>query len=196
MAEKFDIFAIRSNNVAPKPGRILISEPFLPDFYFNRAVILLVEHNDEGSLGVVMNKPSTRYVSDAVEGFPESKAILYLGGPVSTENLFFIHARPDLFEESYPINENLFWGADIPELKELISLKMIQPEEFRIFAGYSGWSKGQLQHELKVNSWVVGEMEPEVLMQAQANELWEQSVRKLGKDYRFWLNLPANPELN
>ncbi len=196
MAEKFDIFAIRTNNVAPKPGRILISEPFLPDFYFNRSVILLVEHNDEGSLGVVMNKPTTRYISDAIDDFPEFKSFLYLGGPVSTDSLFFIHTRPDLFAESYPINGQLSWGADINELKELIVLNMIKPEEVRIFVGYSGWSKGQLQSELKVNSWVVGEMEPEKLMQAQADELWEQSVSTLGKDYRFWLNFPVNPELN
>jgi putative transcriptional regulator len=196
MAEKFDIFTIKSNNIAPKAGKILIAEPFLPDIYFNRSVILLVEHNEEGSLGIVMNKPSKEFVSDAIEDFPDFKGKLYLGGPVSTDRLFFIHSRPDLFDESYHIMENLYWGSSMKDLKDLIMLGLINAEEVRIFVGYSGWNENQLNEEIKNNTWLISSMGVPTLMNTKAEELWSKSVKTLGNKYRLWLNFPDNPEMN
>ncbi len=196
MSEKFDIFTIKTNDLAPKSGRVLISEPFLPDYYFNRAVVLLVEHNDEGSLGVVMNKPTTEIVSDVIEDFPNFDSVLYLGGPVETEKIFFIHTRPDLFEDSHAINDELSWGGDIEELKELILLDLIRVDEVRIFLGYSGWNEDQLDAELKENSWLVSEIATDNLLNTKSEYLWKESVKTLGNNYKFWLNFPVNPELN
>ena len=196
MSEKFDIFTIKTNGLKPEPGKVLISEPFLPDYYFNRSVVLLVEHNEDGSLGVVMNKPSTEKVSDVIQDFPKFDSLLYLGGPVETEEIFFIHTRPDLFENSHEVNDELSWGGDVEELKELILLDLIKPHEVRIFLGYSGWNEDQLLTELKENSWLVSDFPTLDLMNTHAEILWKESVRTLGANYKFWLNFPINPELN
>ena len=196
MSEKFDIFTIKTNDLAPKSGRVLISEPFLPDYYFNRAVVLLVEHNEEGSLGVVMNKPSTEIVSDVIEDFPSFDSLLYLGGPMETDEMFFIHTRPDLFEDSHRINDEFFWGSGVDELKELILLNLISVNEVRIFLGYSGWNEDQLDTELKENSWLVSEIPTDNLFTIKSEYLWKESVKTLGANYNFWLNFPVNPELN
>ena len=87
MSDINDIIKIRTNNLKPTKGRILISEPFLVDYYFKRSVVLLAEHNDEGSFGLIINKPVDMHLGDVLHDFPDFNAPIYLGGPVKTENL-------------------------------------------------------------------------------------------------------------
>jgi putative AlgH/UPF0301 family transcriptional regulator len=90
-----DILHIKGNNVKPAPGKILISEPFLYDHYFKRSVVLLADHNKEGSFGVIINKPMAVDFNEVVKDFPGFVDDLYLGGPVSTNNLFYVHTLGD-----------------------------------------------------------------------------------------------------
>ena len=107
MSDINDILKIRTNNLKPSKGRILISEPFLIDYYFKRSVVLLAEHNDEGSFGLIINKPVDMHLSDILQDFPEFDAPIYLGGPVKTENLYFIHTKGNLIDESMKILDGL-----------------------------------------------------------------------------------------
>ena len=108
-----DIMKIKTNNIKPGRGKILISEPLLMDYYFKRSVVLLAEHNDEGSFGVIMNKPLAVKLNEVVKDFPEFDSEIYLGGPVQSDSLFFIHTLGDKIEGSQEIIEGIYWGGEV-----------------------------------------------------------------------------------
>ena len=112
-----DIFKIQSNNVLPRKGRILISEPFLPGNYFNRAIILLVAHSKKGSVGFILNKKVEFQIQDYITGFEDFDSDVYIGGPVSTDSIYFIHNRADLIPGSIPVLDDIHWGGDFEEIK-------------------------------------------------------------------------------
>ena len=91
MGKDLDIFKIKTNNIAPQKGRILIAEPFLSGNYFNRSVVLLVAHSTKGAVGFILNKRVEFPIDEIFPDFPEFDAKVYLGGPVSTDSVYFIH---------------------------------------------------------------------------------------------------------
>jgi putative transcriptional regulator len=187
---------MKPTNIQPMPGSILISEPALKDMYFQRAVVLLAEHNNEGSFGLILNKPLDVQFNDIVKGFPQFDAKVYLGGPVNTKNLFFLHKRGDFIRNSQPIKEGWFWGGEIDDVKSLIQLGEMAQEDIRFYIGYSGWSENQLNEELKEFSWLVSDPDLRHLIEIPSREMWKQSVADLGKDYEMWMNFPSDPTLN
>ena len=196
MADLNDILKIRSNNIKPSRGKVLISEPFLIDYYFKRSVVLLAEHNEEGSFGLIINKPVDMKLGDVVKDFPEFDSQVYLGGPVKTDSLFFIHTRGDLIEESMKILNGLYWGGDIDHVKELITIGKLQPDEIKFFVGYAGWISKQLDGELARNSWLVSNIKAEQVMQMNTERLWKSTIKQLGGDYSYWTNFPNDPAMN
>jgi len=191
-----DIFKIQTNNVLPRKGRILISEPFLPGNYFNRAIILLVAHGKKGSVGFILNKKIDFQIQDYISGFDEFEADVYVGGPVSTDSVYFIHKRADLIPGSIQVLDDIHWGGDFEEIKRLINLGIIHANEIRFFLGYSGWDAGQLDREIKENSWLVNDVDSELLLNELGSEAWVEFVKKAGKRYGIWENYPENPSLN
>ncbi|MCK4568949.1 MAG: YqgE/AlgH family protein [Bacteroidales bacterium] len=190
------IIKIKTNDLKPSKGKILISEPLLSDNYFKRSVVLLAEHNEEGSFGIIMNKPIDNKFNEIVTDFPEFGGQLFLGGPVSNSSLFFIHTLGKLVENSLKIMEGLYWGGDIESIRELMLLKQINPNQIRFCVGYSGWSSKQLDDELQKNSWLVSGLPAEALMNTEPDKLWEYALKKLGDEYSYWENFPIDPELN
>lgn len=187
---------MKSTNIIPAIGKILISEPSLHDFYFARSVVLLAEHDDDGSFGIILNKPVDIKFNEIVKDFPHFDGKVFLGGPVSTSNLFFIHTKGDLIENSRPIGKDLFWGGNIEDVKILLDSKILNPQTIRFFVGYSGWSANQLNEELKVDSWLVAKADIEKLISYKPEEMWRKSLKDLGSDYALWANFPADPALN
>ena len=115
-----DIFKIQSNNVLPSRGRILISEPFLRDATFGRSVILLVDHTDEGSMGLVINKQLPLFLNDIIMEFKYLDEIpLYKGGPIATDTLFYLHTLSDI-PDSISISKGLYLNGDFDEIKKYI----------------------------------------------------------------------------
>jgi putative transcriptional regulator len=196
MKDIHDILRIKANNLSPSRGRILISEPFLYDFFFKRSVVLLAEHNEEGTFGVIVNKPLKAKFNDVIKDFPKFTSKVYLGGPVQNDSLFFIHTKGEEIEGSAEILPGLYWGGDIERVKDMISLKTLGPEEIRFYIGYSGWAPKQLQEELERNSWAVSSMGVKQLLQAKPAKLWTMSLEQLGEDYTHWSNFPDDPTLN
>jgi len=187
---------IKSNNLKPVKGRVLISEPFMGDYYFGRSVILIAEHNEEGSFGVIVNKRITTGLNKVLKGFPDFNAPVFLGGPVETNNLFYIHTLGDQIEGAVEILDGLYWGGDIEALKELILIKKAEPRDIRFFVGYSGWSPNQLDEELKKNSWVVSNISKDFLIKTDSEKLWENLLLKMGSHYKYWTKLPVDPSMN
>ncbi len=191
-----DYFKVKYNNVIPEAGKILIAEPFLGDHYFKRSIVLLIEHNDEGSFGLVLTKPLHVRLNDMLNGFPEIPAEVYLGGPVNTDNLFYIHTVGDELEGSSKIIDGLYWGGNLDQVKELILLNRLNPHNIRFFAGYSGWSERQLEGELKRDSWLVSDMQSPEIMHAPPAGLWNNALQRLGGRYANWTRFPVDPSQN
>lgn len=180
----------------PTQGSLLISEPFLLDSYFKRAVVLLSEHDDQGTLGFILNKPTDVRLNDAVEDFPEFDAPLYFGGPVETDTLFYIHTLGEKLKGAKPIVNGIWWGGDYDQLKFLIDTHQIRPEQIRFYAGYSGWEPKQLEGELKEKAWLVSNANKMFTFFDNPKVLWSQVLRSMGNEYAILANFPEDPNLN
>ena len=196
MELNLDIFKIESNNVAPKKGRILLAEPFLPGNYFSRSIIFLVAHSDKGAVGFILNKKVDFPIQEVVPDFPEFEGEVHIGGPVATDSIYFIHKLGDKIPGSIQVTENLFWGGNFDVLKKIIGMGMVSPSDVRFFLGYSGWDSGQLEDEIKENSWLVNDVEEANIMNTFSPKSWADYVKKVGKRYSIWENFPENPSLN
>ena len=190
-------FVIRSNSLEPKQGNILISEPLMNDFHFGRSVVLLIDHvESEGSFGIIINKRLSANVNQIVDDFLDFEGAAYLGGPVSDNQLFFIHTLGDVIPESIPIIDGLYWGGDVETLKTLIATGIANEENTRFYLGYAGWESGQLVDELVRNSWAIGSITAEQYLNIPPEQMWTTFVHQLGEPYKMWTRFPKNYEDN
>ncbi len=190
-----DFFHIVNENVAEK-GRILISEPFLSDNYFRRSIVYLTEHNEEGSLGFVLNKPLELSINEIVDDFPKSDFSISIGGPVSSNTVHYLHTLGERIPESVEVGDGIFWGGDFDLIKEMIAGGKVRPFEIRFFLGYAGWSSTQLKGEMKEHAWLVGKISPRMIMQGVGSEFWSDTLARYNNKYRAWANFPEDPGLN
>src|SRR5690606_18485345 len=183
--------------LTPKKGHLLIAEPsIIGDVAFNRSVVLLAEHNSEGSIGFILNKPLEFDLSELIPELNTSLRV-YNGGPVEQDNLYFIHKVPELIENSIEISDGIYWGGDFGSIVDLINNKVISENDIRFFLGYSGWSSLQLDKELISKSWVVVKNVYEsAIIQKSSNAFWKEKMMELGGNYLIWSNAPENPNLN
>lgn len=180
-----------------KKGRLLIAEPsIIGDLSFNRSVILLADHNEEGSVGFILNKPLDYSINDLL---PEIEASfkIYNGGPVEQDNLYFIHTIPELITDSIEISNGIFWGGDFELTKSLINDGKISKENIRFFLGYTGWDANQLGDELQANSWIItSNIHKSSILSKSSDQFWKEKIIELGGEYIIWSNAPENPILN
>ncbi|WP_309609271.1 YqgE/AlgH family protein [Flavobacterium sp.] len=183
--------------VKPKKGNLLVAEPsIIGDLSFNRSVVLLADHNIEGSVGFILNKPLGYTIQDLI---PEIKVNfkIYNGGPIEQDNLYFIHNIPQLIPNSIEIAEGIYWGGDFESTKDLMNKGIIKQNNIRFFLGYSGWDAEQLQDELDSNSWIISEngLQNKIIGKS-ATDFWREKIMEQGGDYIIWSNAPENPMNN
>ena len=191
-----DLFKLPTQRVKAKAGKLLISEPFMQDPYFKRSVILLTEHNENGSFGLIINKPIPMYLNEAIENAPAFDSRLSLGGPVQKETLHYLHRLGNIVPNSTEVMDGVFWGGDFDTIKELIEAGKIQPGDIRLFVGYAGWAEGQLDSEMKSKSWIVAKAEKKLLFTEKPENLWNSILENMGGSYAYMVNLPEDPRLN
>lgn len=178
-------------------GQLLLSEPFMFDENFKRTVVLVCEHNEEnGTVGLILNKPVNLKLNDVVEGFPSFNAKIFLGGPVGTDTLQFLHSLGNKIEDSLQLTKDLYWGGNFEQMKLMLETGQIQPEQIRFFLGYSGWGPDQLMLEMKVNSWIISPAKSKHIFQADFNNLWKTVMTEMGGIYNTMASYPENPMLN
>jgi putative transcriptional regulator len=169
-------------------GQLLIASPALTD-YFRRTVVLIVEHGNEGALGVVLNRPSEHRVEDAVPTLAEladEDDVVYAGGPVGPSGVIALaeFERPD--DAGRLVVESL--GVVDPE-------RLDTPvRRARVYAGHAGWGPGQLEGELEQDAWIV---EPAALDDAfDTGDLWANALGRKGGEYALLARMPVDPSLN
>ncbi len=162
----------------------LVAVPQLGDRQFLRSVIFLIEHNAQGSMGLVINKPGSLSFGDffgsqnmTYTGDPQ--ALLCEGGPVQPERAFLLHSGPPVGPES----EEVVRGLQLSySMESLGVLAQRPPDHFRVYLGYTGWGPGQLAEELSVGAWLVGDADPRYVFHQNAQLVWEASLRNMGID--------------
>ncbi len=191
------ILNIRQANLPPTRGRVLISNPFLSDYFFKRSVVLLVDHGSEGSFGVIVNKPLDVKLNQITKEFSHSESSVYLGGPVKTEGVFYLHSLGDRIPGSLEVLEGVYWGGDLESLNLIMKAEPdLMPGNVRFYIGYAGWVSEQLNDELENRSWLVAETHPEEVIGHYGPDLWQQKVQSFGKSFEPWLNFPPDPSFN
>ena len=189
MEDLTNLLNITYNNVRPQKGKVLISQPFMSDGCFKRSVVLLAEYSKDTAIGFVLNKPLLLTLDDLTDDFQ-----LSIGGPVATNTLHYLHTFahiPDAIE----VVHGIFWGGNFEKIRQLLSISVMKPDNIRFFLGYSGWSAGQLDNELKNNSWLVGNIRPAQIIRPP-RDLWQESVKNMGEAYQLWTTFPENPGFN
>jgi putative transcriptional regulator len=189
------------NQLEPKKGRLLITEPFMENDYFHRSVILLCEHNEDGSFGFVLNNYSdvklTEFENMTDIGKDPERFRIGIGGPVSSKNLYYIHTLGETLPNSIHVIGDIYAGGDFDLLRQMMREGKVATDQVRFFLGYSGWVEKQLNGELKQNSWLVSDLlSTSDIMNASYENIWKDYMEKQGGKYKAFANFPKDPALN
>ncbi len=180
----------RKNSRDTLAGSLLLAHPAMKDPNFRRSVVLMSAHNAEGAMGVVLNRPMGRKLGEFSGDFalgPLAGVPLFKGGPVQTEQLVLAawETRDDGFR--------LHFGIEPDKAIQLIGE---DDTHVRGFLGYSGWSAGQLENEMRLQTWVVAEVPEDLLTQPQDDGLWRAVLGREGAEWRLLANEPEDPAAN
>lgn len=182
-----------ANSPIQLQGQLLLASPALRDGVFDRSVILLAEHTfAEGAFGLVLNQPSSYVVGDLLqenEFAPLNHIPVYFGGPVAREQLTF-----SAFWWSHE-HHRLRWAIRIPA-EEAINRSHQPGTLIRAYVGYSGWSPGQLENELRLNSWIAAKPNSNLFGQNHDRSLWAEILRELSPYHRLLSEAPEDPFMN
>ncbi len=177
-----------------KKGAILVAKPTLSNDIFQRSVILITENIESGSIGFILNRTSHLPISVFVSEI-EANSIVFEGGPVDKDNIYYVHKRPDLIRNSEWIIDDIYWSGVYEDVREAVNNGLIKDDEIKFFIGYCGWSPKQILNELKDNSWSITELNFD-LFEGWDADLWKNLMKQLGGDNLIWLNTPADPSMN
>ncbi|TXB65889.1 YqgE/AlgH family protein [Vicingus serpentipes] len=192
----FDYTISSLNKLKLKKGRLLLAEPFMVDPYFKRSVVLLTEYNKENCFGFILNQSLELTVNDVIADFPKFEAPVFMGGPVSPDNLFYIHSQGKYIQGSQKITDNLWWTGNFDQLKFMIQNNEIFPHEVKFFLGYSGWDYLQLNNEVKHESWIITDANDLTIKDLNNKQLWQTTLKKMGNKHALLSNFPVDPSLN
>lgn len=184
------------NKLKPEKGRLLISEPYLADPNFERTVVLLCEHNEEGSFGFVVNKPSIIRINEVMEDVQSIQDPVFVGGPVQQDTLHFLHRNTQI-ENAVNIYDEIYWGGDFESLLTQLDVAAIEAGDIRFYLGYSGWGEGQLELELQEDSWIVCDfVTDDLLFDTEPTVIWKKALDNMGGRFSVYSNYPVDPRLN
>jgi putative transcriptional regulator len=175
-------------------GQLLVASPMLFDPNFARSVVLITEHDEDGAMGIVLNRPSEALVTDVV---PDLAGIagdepVFVGGPVQSEALVVLGEFSDHSAAAWIVAADVGLVSADSELSELSS----SLRRGRVYAGFSGWGGGQLESELEEEAWIVEPPIPRELFPDDPKGLWNAVLARKGGQYALLARMPADPSMN
>jgi putative transcriptional regulator len=182
-------------------GQFLISAKHLRDPNFYKSVVLMVDHNKDGAMGLVVNKPSIVTVTRALKGhfdLPDTGQVIYSGGPVEKAALFILHDSEEFDGTESPVVPGLYVGNKPSVFEEIVKAVAEGSTQlkFRIFAGCAGWSSGQLEGEISRGDWLTIPATTEVLFHEDPYAIWDILCQNLAHRGDFLPTIPSNAEWN
>ncbi|MBF9220344.1 YqgE/AlgH family protein [Hymenobacter ruricola] len=184
-----------------RPGTLLISQPFLGDPNFERSVVLLCrDEPEDGTFGLVLNRLTQLTLGEVLDLPPQfgstvAELPLYVGGPVEPNTLHYLHRRADL-PGAIDLGQDVYWGGDFELLLGLLSSGVVAGDDVRLFAGYSGWSAGQLAGEMQGQSWIRHPASAGKVFTLASDAFWRDILREKGGRFKVLANYPVDPRLN
>lgn len=173
-------------------GSLLLAHPALKEATFRRTAILLSSHDSDGAMGVILNRPMNRVLSELGGDFalgPLARVPLFCGGPVEPHQLLLCAWRPQVDCEGF----RLFFGISPDRAAELVGEEDVH---LRAFLGYAGWTGGQLEGELERDTWVVADLVPDLLTHTPDDKLWRHVLGGLDPQWKLLAGEPDDPGLN
>jgi putative transcriptional regulator len=180
-------------------GTFLVASPLLRDPNFLRTVVLMCEHGDGGSWGVVVNRPTELALGDLVDGMPVPSAVpgvVHWGGPVETSRLQVLHRLRSGAEGELEICPGVSLGLDLEELREVTSRPLLPGEALHAYVGHAGWAGGQLDAELDTGSWIMCTGNQRFVFDTRPEEIWDRVLLALGPRFASLTRVPLDPRLN
>ncbi len=169
-------------------GQYLVSAQHMKDPNFTRTVVLIVEHNDSGSMGLVLNRPTAVEVRTALSGhfeLPEADAPVFFGGPVEAQALFLLHDSVEQAGGELPVLPGLFVAANADVFEKIVVTAAATDTRYKVFAGCAGWGTGQLDGELSRGDWHVSPADVETVFTGDPYALWDQLNETLARHPLF-----------
>jgi len=185
-----------ADNAKNFKGQLLLDGGKLSGSFFHRSVVLICEHNAEGALGLVLNRNSGNKVGEMiVADLPEElkEQPLFLGGPVQANALSFLHS--DAFIPNANVMTNLSVGHSLDSLVD-IGESFSSTQKIKVFAGFSGWSPGQLETEMKNGAWLTHPASLDLVFKIEPAKLWKTILDKKGWQYRLTAQSPEDLSRN
>ena len=176
-------------------GKILISTPDISGDIFSRSVVLILDHNDEGAFGLILNKKNPGLSLQAEQATHFSTDI-YEGGPVENDKLFIIGKGKPVTNFFMEISEDFYATEDIQSVISAIMENQKDLSAFKFFSGYSGWAAQQLESEIERKLWTVVDAYNLDYTSANDQSLWKNIMQNLGGEYLLWANAPKDISMN
>ena len=176
-------------------GKILISTPDISGDIFSRSVVLVVDHNENGAFGLILNKKNSNMSSRLLEIFG-FKVDVYEGGPVENDKIFFINKGQHVTENYSDINEEFYLTEDIENVVAAIIEQRISVQDIKVFSGYSGWAAQQLESEIRRKMWTVVDVYNLDYTTSSDQSLWKNIMQNLGGEFLLWANAPQDVSMN
>lgn len=178
-----------------RKGDILIAPLSLNDPNFERSVVLICDHSDKGTYGLILNRPIP--VSEEVSSaLPFRVKCLYQGGPVQIDALQVLHPFGNVIPGGIEVLPGIWLGGDFAVMSRKFGNGELAAGECRFFLGYSGWDAGQLEDEFKMSAWLVVSGTPDLVTNVETEEMWPRALREYGKQTPLYANFPSNPSWN
>jgi putative transcriptional regulator len=177
-------------------GKLLVAAPVLKDPNFDRAVVLIAEHTDDGAMGLVLNRPSEAAVSDAVPDLTwvaDPDDAVYVGGPVAPNGVIVLAEWDDPTKAVVMIDDDLGFVPGDAEDTDALAAAI---RHARVYAGHAGWGPGQLEDEIGEDAWIVEAPLREELFSDEPDNLWSAVLRRKGREFALLSTMPPNPSLN
>jgi len=180
-----------------RAGCFLIASPTLRDPNFARSVVLLCEHGDKGSMGVVVNRPTEHSVAEAITGMPvRATQRLFWGGPVQQHVVLVLHRHSIDTPEGREVVDGMSLGGDSEALVQILESDPEPHTRVRVFSGYAGWGAGQLDAEMEERSWIVHPGSARLVFDVEPDSIWSAALREMGPRYAHWTSIPLDPRVN
>ena len=176
-------------------GKILISTPDISGDIFSRSVLLIVDHNEFGAFGLILNRRNEMISSKLLEIFG-FQVDVYDGGPVNKEKMYFIIKGEKVTEHSIDINDEFYLTEDIEKVVSAVIDQKLSTSDMKVFSGYSGWSPLQLENEILQKFWTVVDVYNLDYTLPNDQTLWKKIMQNLGGEYLLWANAPEDISLN
>ncbi|MBP7174570.1 MAG: YqgE/AlgH family protein [Cloacibacterium sp.] len=176
-------------------GKILISTPEASGDIFSRSVVLMIEHNEEGAFGLILNKKNDNMSGSLIKIF-DFDVEVYDGGPVSKDKVFFILKGEKITKNYQEISPDFYISEDVQDIITALFENKISLQDFKVFSGYSGWSPGQLEGEIRDKLWTVVDVYNLDYTLPNDHNLWKKIMQNLGGEFLLWANTPEDVSMN